>query len=392
VLALGLSGCDQAATPPPVPPNTVRIVSSLPTRGYASSQASQIKQAIQLAIDERRGTTGMPNIEYVPLGNSDDETGEWSREQELANAEQAANDPSVIAYIGPYNSGAAMLSIPVTNRAGLLHVSPSATWPGLTQPGYNPGEPGIYYPTGLRNFISMMPDDSLQAKVAAHWAASLDLERVTVLTDASTYSSGLANRFEQHAASIIISRLTVDPLDLTGLPTQLAGSQALFYAPSSVQNAVALAQALRGADIVVLSTDVALDPQFLDGAGDGASRWHIVSNSIPAPHLFDSDLGLDRLFKDSFERKYDDTPGQFAMNAYDITTRILDAVISLNAITPGAGRNRAEVLNYVFSQESQGESGAITFAEDGRPIHSRMSGYTWRDGRFYVTNIFPATP
>lgn len=358
-------------------------MSSLPTRGYAATQARQIEQAIQLAVDEHRGTIGMPNIEYHPLSDSDDETGEWSREQELANAQQAANDPSVIAYIGPYNSGAAMVSIPVTNRAGLLHISPVATWPGLTQGGYNPGEPGIYYPTGARNFISMMPDDSLQAKVAALWANMLDVERVTLLTDGSTYSSGLANSFEQHAASIVKSKLAVDPLHLTGLSAQLAGSQALFYAPSSVQNAVALAHALRGMDIVVLSTDVALDPQFLDRAGDDASRWHIVSNSIPDPHLFDSELGSGLRFKDSFERKYGETPAQFAINAYDITTRILDAVTSLNAVTPGAGRNRAEVLKYVYSQESEGATG---------PLHSRMSGYIWRDGRFHLTTVFPATP
>jgi branched-chain amino acid transport system substrate-binding protein len=392
VLALGLSGCDQAVTPSPAPTGTVRIVSSLPTRGYAASQARQIEQAIQLAIEERRAIFGTLNVEYLPLSDSDPETGEWSREQELANAERAANDPSVIAYIGPYNSGAAMLSIPVTNRAGLLHVSPSATWPGLTQAGYNPGEPGIYYPTGLRNFISMMPDDSLQAKVAARWAELLDLQRIIILTDGSTYSSGLANSFEQHAASIVISKLTVDPLNLTGLSPQLAGSQALFYAPSSVQNAIALAHALRGTDIVIFSTDVALDPQFLDRASEEASRWHIISNSIPDPQLFLSNLGSNSPFKSSFERKYAETPGQFATNAYAITTQILSAVTSLNTTTPGAERNRAVVLRYVYDQETEGTTGPFIFTQDGRPTYSHMSGYSWRDGRFHLTKVFPASP
>ena len=264
----------------------------------------QIEQAIRLAVDDHKAVQPTLHVEYLALDDSDPETGEWSREKELANAQRAAGDPSVIAYIGPYNSAAAMVSIPVTNRAGLLQVSPSATWPGLTQGGYNPGEPDIYYPTGVRTFIGMMPDDSLQATVAATWASRLDLDDIVVLSDGSSYSSGLAKRFEQDASALVRSKFTIDASDLTGLPIELGTPRTVFYAPASVQNALALARALHGTRAQVLATDVALEPQFLDGAGEMAANWLIVSNSVPDPPLFNAVAGIGVRFKANFTKKY----------------------------------------------------------------------------------------
>ena len=90
--------------------------------------------------------------------------------KETSNAKLATADPSVIAYIGPYNSGAVAVSLPVTNRAGLLQLIPSATWPGLSATGWNPGEPDIYFPNDTRNLARLMPADTIEAKAAVQWA------------------------------------------------------------------------------------------------------------------------------------------------------------------------------------------------------------------------------
>src|SRR5207249_9289757 len=97
----------------------------------------------------------------VALNGGEGENGDWTREREQANATMAANDPSVVAYIGPYTSGATGVSLPVTNRANLLQLSPTATWPGLTMSGWNEGEPASYYSTGKRTFVRLMPPDSM---------------------------------------------------------------------------------------------------------------------------------------------------------------------------------------------------------------------------------------
>jgi branched-chain amino acid transport system substrate-binding protein len=392
VLALGLFGCGSSEPAlPTVTPGTVRIVSSFPQKGYTGEQSRQMEQAIRLAIDEHNRTNDL-KVEYIALDDSDAETGEWRPEKELANAQQAANDPSVLAYIGPYTSGAAAIALPVTNRAGLLLASPGATWPGLTTSGYNPGEPSIYYPTGERNFVGMMPDDSLQGRVAANWAQKLGIKDVAVLNDGSSYSLGLAKTFVQNVNTMSYVSATIVPTDLSERPVQLGNAQAAFYAPSSVQNAVNVAHALSGLDIVVFSTDVALDPQFLDGAGPDAARWHIISNSVPDAQWSDPDSEVATRFQAEFEKSFGSAPEQFAANAYDITLTILSAIDEAQLADPDSPLDRGDILERVRKAEFEGITGKIKFTPDGRPVFSRMSGYEWKDGRFQLADVFSSTP
>jgi hypothetical protein len=212
---------------------------------------------------------------------------------------------------------------------------------------------------------------------------------LTVLTDGSTYSSGLAGSFEQNTSASVDAKRTIDPLDLEDLASQVEDSDAVFYAPSSVQNALAVAEALRGVDVRVFSTDVALDPQFLNGAGVEAARWHIVSNSVSDPALFDAFTNFGERFKQSYVARYGETPGQYAMNAYDMSTRILSHVEKLATADQDRSRDRSQILRDVWNERAEG---AMGFRADGRPAGARMSGYTWRDGRFQVSNIFQVSP
>ena len=74
--------------------------------------------------------------------------GQWDPAVETENGNKAAADPSIIAYLGTFNSGAAKLSIPILDQAGLVMISPANTYAGLTKPGKGEAdEPNKYYPT-----------------------------------------------------------------------------------------------------------------------------------------------------------------------------------------------------------------------------------------------------
>ena len=136
-----------------------RGVVSLPLQGPSpdtQSVGERIKQGIQLAFDEvGPAQVGSTQLDLVILDDGN-EAGQWQPDKEANNAQQAVgekrlrtrSDETAVAYLGPYHSGAAKVSIPILNRAGLLQISPSATWPGLTKPGFAQSEPGIFYPTG----------------------------------------------------------------------------------------------------------------------------------------------------------------------------------------------------------------------------------------------------
>jgi len=112
-------------------------------------------------------------IEYEILDDATAAAGKWEPAGNLKR--QAVADPSVVALIGHFNSGAAKLSIPVLNQADLVMVSPANTYPGLTKPGREANEPNVYY-NGKRNYARVVPADDLQG-LAANWAKSLGVKR-----------------------------------------------------------------------------------------------------------------------------------------------------------------------------------------------------------------------
>ena len=120
---------------------TIKIVSSLPRTGSAQGQTDTIVNGIKLAIDDAGGKVGDFTIEYTDMDDATAAAGKWDGPAEAANARKAVADDDVMVFIGPYNSGAAKVSMPILNEGGVLQISPAATWPGLTkkQPGDTSG-------------------------------------------------------------------------------------------------------------------------------------------------------------------------------------------------------------------------------------------------------------
>ena len=105
-----------------------------------------------------------------------------------------------MAVIGPYQLRLlAQCEIPILNRALRAArwpmISPAATT-GLTRRGLPPpngyrGEPGVYYPTGVRNYVRLLPGDDLAGVVFAVLARRLGLRSMYVLDDGSDFWKGL---------------------------------------------------------------------------------------------------------------------------------------------------------------------------------------------------------
>jgi branched-chain amino acid transport system substrate-binding protein len=348
-----------------------------------------IAQAIDLAIEQRRGGLPQWTIEHVRLDDSGTESGDWSRDLENANAQAAAEDPSVVAYIGPYTSGATTVSLPVTNKARLLQAGPSATWPGLTLDGWDSGEPGKYYPSGARTCVRLMPADVAQAAAAANWARSRGVDSVFVLSDGSSYSDAMAAAFAglmKREGTRVAGPEVIVPRSMESQAERIARSRAraVFYAAGNVDSAILVAKALKDISLQggVFSADTALSDRFLEEAGDLTGNWHIVFNGVQS--LPESERA--RRFKSDFERKYGWQPSQYAGNAYDLTNLVLDAVAH-------AGRDREAITRSVLSTKGyQGVTGEITFDERGDTLHWAITGYRVANGRFQVDTLLRDTP
>jgi branched-chain amino acid transport system substrate-binding protein len=125
------------------------IYSSLPLVGSARAQSQDVVRGEQLALEQSGGRAGPFSVRFASLNDASRRTGTWEPFRTSAGARRAANDPTAIAYLGDFNSGATAISLPILNERGVLQISPSVTYPGLTRKegAGERGEPEKYYPT-----------------------------------------------------------------------------------------------------------------------------------------------------------------------------------------------------------------------------------------------------
>ena len=189
------------------------IYSSLPPQGDSRPQSESVVNGMKLALEEAGGKVGKFTIKYVSLDDSTAAAGKWEPGQVSANARKAAQDPSTIAYLGEFNSGASAISIPILNEAGILQISPSNTAIDLTRPGAEKGAPEKYYPSGTRTYGRVVPADHIQAAAQVSWQKEQGCRQLYVLNDKEVYGKGVADQVAKLAPNQGIRVLANEGID-----------------------------------------------------------------------------------------------------------------------------------------------------------------------------------
>jgi branched-chain amino acid transport system substrate-binding protein len=177
---------------------TVNVYSSLPLQGASKDQTAAMVNGIRLALSEAKNKAGDTTIKYTSLDDSTAQAGNWDPQQTASNARRVAQDDKAVFYIGEFNSGASAISIPILNQAGVPQVSPANTYVGLTtnEPGSEKGEPQKYYPTGERNYLRIVPRDTIQAAALITQMKDDGCKKIAVANDKDTYGAGLGRLVE----------------------------------------------------------------------------------------------------------------------------------------------------------------------------------------------------
>jgi branched-chain amino acid transport system substrate-binding protein len=194
VLALALGGClGGEERPTRIEGGKVTVYSSLPRHGVSAAAAEAVAAGQRLALEEAGGRAGDLEIELVELDSSEPEERLWDPDVVSLNAQEAADDPRAIAYIGELDYGASAVSVPITNNAGLLQVSPLDGLTSLTRAplGRPRAGPERYYPEGERSFVRLVPPDELLAEALLARARETGARRVAVLYDGEIHSREL---------------------------------------------------------------------------------------------------------------------------------------------------------------------------------------------------------
>ena len=140
------------------------------------------------------GKAGDFTIKYQSLDDATAATGKWEPGKVSENARKAVGDDNTIAYLGEFNSGASAISIPLLNEAGILQVSPSNTYVGLTRSeGAEKGEPQKYQPSGTKTFGRVVPADHIQAAAQVSYMKDQGVTKLYILNDKEVYGKGIAD-------------------------------------------------------------------------------------------------------------------------------------------------------------------------------------------------------
>jgi branched-chain amino acid transport system substrate-binding protein len=195
---LGNEGGDER---PLIEGDVATVYSSAPRHGVSATTAEEVLAGERRALEERGGRAGELRIRLRQLPATDDRDRSWDPALVAENAHRAADDPTAIAYLGELDFGATAVSLPITNNAGLLQVSPGDGLTSLTQrpPGRPRAGPERYYPTDRRSFVRIGPIDLSEADRLVELLADAGAQRFALVFDREIYGRELAAQLVERA-------------------------------------------------------------------------------------------------------------------------------------------------------------------------------------------------
>lgn len=379
-------GCDRSSDP-----NMIRIVSSLPRTGSARPQTDSIVNGIRMALEEANHRVGDFKIEYDDLDDATATAGNWAPEAETANANRAIRDPNVMVYIGPYNSNAAKISMPLLNYAGLLMISPANTATGLTKPGKGePDEPARYRPTGKVNYTRVVPADDLQGSLSARWAQEMGVRKVYVLDDTEVYGKGIADTFTATCKELGIQVLGNQHIDakaqeFKSLMTTIKGLDPdLVYFGGTTQTKggqIAKDMVAAGLTCKLMVPDGCREKVFITSAGaeNVNGRCYVTFGGLPPDQL----TGAGKRFLENYVKRFGNQPEAYAIYGYEA------GKVALEAISRAGKKDRAAILEACLSIRDfeHGALGKWSFDENGDTTLTTITGSVVKNDEFEFVKV-----
>jgi branched-chain amino acid transport system substrate-binding protein len=324
----------------------------MPLSGPTGGDGLEVVRGARLALADAHGKAGDLAVRAIYL---DDTTGQgggasWSPARAAANARTATEDSTAIAYLGEFESGATRSSLPITNQAHLLQVSPASTAIDLVSPSLGSNDvPEEVQPSGQRSFGRVIPADDAQAAAGADWVHLLGVRRVGVESDGSEFGRTMAAGFEDALRGASVTRRGERLVYYAGDPERAPRSVQSLPGSVAIMESDALLQCPScGGDLgrPILATSAAQDPSQLTASGEEFVR--------------------------EYQRRYGSRPGRYAPYGYEAMAVVLDSIRRAG----DSGTDREAVTDAFFATaDRESVLGTYSIDELGDTTLDRMAGY-----------------
>lgn len=374
---------------------TLKLVSSLPRSGGLRALTQSLVNGIRMAIDDVGGTVVVGGTTYtIAYEDWDDASpargGNWDPNVEKSNALKAVNDPTVIAYLGTFNSGAAKMSMPILNQAGLAMISSANTSPTLTKPGTGDAdEPARYRPSGQVNYFRVVPADDIQGAAAAAWAKDLGATKLFIIHDKEAYGESLARAVKSNAERLGLAVAGFEGIDVNAAnfrplatKAKASGAEVVFFGGTVDTKGAQIAKDLHAAGVKakLILPDGCFTESLITAAGREAleGRVFITFGGVPADQL----VGAGKVFAEKYRARFGLEPESYAAYGYEAAAVVLDA------LRRSATADRAGLLNALrATKDFDGLLGRWSFDANGDTTLTTVSGNVVRDGKFAFAKI-----
>ena len=319
-----------------------------PLTGDAVSYGEPISNAVRLAVDDINQSGGVDGLLLEVVY----EDGRCTNEDSLNAAQKLVNIDRVNMIVGGICSGEALAMVPVTEAAGVVVISPSASSPDLTGIG----------PYFFRN----SPSDNEGGRKLAE-VVMKDHKKVALISEETDYAQGFARVFKENVLLgdgevVADENFTPETSDFRSLLTKIkaANPEAIFVNPQTEIASGTIVKQARELGITA--------PLFGSNVTGGMSAIEIAGEHMEGLVFVDAP-GLSPAnpksvaFLDSYRARYGETGIEFYTGAAYDAVHILAQAVEMVGSSGGAA-----VRDYISTMGTfEGVVGTYRFRPDGDP-------------------------
>jgi len=331
----------------------IRIGIGAPLTGGAATFGVEMKNAVELAIEEQNSAGGALGAR-LEAAVFDDEASDAKGQ---AGARALCQDPAVLAVVGHVNSNVSITASNVYAGCGLAMLTPMSSNPGVTDRGL----PNVFRLTNR--------DDHKGPGLAAYLYRRVGKRRAVVVDDQTAYGKGLADLFAGAFGKLggsVVARPTVKVGDrdfqalLGGLPPDF---DVMFF--GGIAEAAYLLRQMRerGLNQLFACGDGCWNVKgFIQPAAGAATKGEGVLVLSAAPAI--GRVPGSAAFAERYAKRFGPI-ANYAVNSYDSARLVLSAITQA-ASTKGGLPTRGDVVAAVRKLQYQGIAYARPVAWDAK--------------------------
>ena len=266
---------------------------------------------------------------------------------------QAVSNSAILGVVGLPFSGESKATGGIFEDSGLVHITPSATNPGLTQNGW-------------KTFFRALGNDSIQGPAAAKFATDqLKAKKVYLVQDDSDYGIGLGTATGKALgkAEVGSDKVTTGQKDFSATVSKVinSGADAVYYAGYYAEGAPFDQQLVqKGFKGIFIGPDGVKDPAFIQQAGSASANAYFTCPCIPGE--------LIPSFEKAYKSAFGNDPGTYSIEGYDSATILLAGIDKGNT-------TRAKLLDWVTNYDADGLSKHYKWDSTGELQAPAVYGY-----------------